>query len=107
MKTLRQIPLELLFWILALVMLATATPVGHHEAHHFTLCPVANMGFDWCPGCGIGRSITHLFHGNIAASLEQHWFGIPALGILVWRIVVLIRLTIENKIFKLKRERYV
>ena len=107
MKTLRHIPLELVFWVLALVMLATATPVEPGHVHYFTLCPLANMGFDWCPGCGIGRSITHLFHGNVGASIAQHWFGIPALAIIVWRIAVLIILTINNKIFKLKGERYV
>lgn len=107
MKTLSHIPLELGFWVLALVMLATAAPVEPGHAQHFTLCPLANMGFDWCPGCGIGRSITQLFHGNVAASIGQHWFGIPALGIILWRIVVLIKLAIGNRGFKIKRERYV
>lgn len=107
MKTLSHIPLELCFWVLALILLATAVPVEPGHVHHFTLCPLANMGFDWCPGCGIGRSITQLFHGNVGASLEHHWFGIPALVIIVWRIVELIRLRIDNKIFKLKRKRYV
>ena len=107
MKTLSHISLELVFWILALVLLATATPVELGQVHHFTLCPLANMGFDWCPGCGIGRSITQLFHGNVSASIGQHWFGIPALAIILYRIVVLIKLSIANKIVKLKGKRYV
>lgn len=107
MKTLGHIPLELVFWVLALVMLATAAPVEPGHVHHFTLCPLANMGFDWCPGCGIGRSITQLFHGNVSASIAHHWFGIPALVIILCRIVALIKLRITNKIFKLKGKRYV
>ena len=107
MKTLSHIPLELVFWIVGVLALATASPVENGHGHHFTLCPIANMGFDWCPGCGIGRSITQLFHGNVKESIAQHWFGIPALSIILWRIVVLIRLKIDYKAFKLKRERYV
>ncbi len=82
MKQLKQFPLELFFWSLALVLLATSTL----WAHHFTLCPLANWGFDWCPGCGIGRAITALFHGDLATSFKQHWFGVPALVLILRRI---------------------
>lgn len=101
MKTLNRIPLELLFWIAALVLLGMAEPQGHHQAHHFTLCPLAGMGLDWCPGCGIGRSLTQLLHGNIAESIEHHWFGIPALLIISYRIGVLISARFLNMGFKL------
>lgn len=107
MKTLSHIPLELVFWIVALVVLATASPVEHGHINHFTLCPLASMGFNWCPGCGIGRSITQLLHGDISASLAHHWFGMPALGIILWRIVELTKYKADYKAFKLKRERYV
>ena len=73
---------ELTFWILALALLATANP----SAHHFTLCPLANLGFDWCPGCGLGRSITAIFNGDLKSSFQQHWFGILALLIIIYRI---------------------
>jgi len=97
---------ELIFWALALVMLGVATPIEHGDIHHFSLCPLANMGIDWCPGCGLGRSITQLLHGNFAESREHHWFGLPALLIIVYRIVELILLNI--KAFKIKKEkRYV
>ena len=49
------------------------------------------MGFKWCPGCGIGHSIAWLLHGNIKNSLHAHWLGIPALVLIVYRIVVLIK----------------
>ncbi|MFN0255898.1 DUF2752 domain-containing protein [Pedobacter ureilyticus] len=73
---------EIVFWVLALTLLATANP---HE-HHFTLCPLANLGFEWCPGCGLGRSIAAIFNADFHASFRQHWFGIPALLIILYRI---------------------
>ncbi len=82
MKYIKSFPVELVFWILALVLLATANP---HE-HHFSLCPLANLGITWCPGCGLGRSITALFHGDVSASFSHHWFGIPALILICYRI---------------------
>ncbi|MCX2573732.1 DUF2752 domain-containing protein [Pedobacter sandarakinus] len=94
MKHLKQIPLELIFWVLALVLLATAN--GHE--HHFTICPLANLGFEqWCPGCGLGRAISHIFHGEFAESFAAHWFGFPALLIIVYRIY---NLTIDQNKFK-------
>jgi hypothetical protein len=82
-------PLELLCWTGGLSMLAAADPQGHH----FTFCPLANLGISWCPGCGLGRSIASLLHGQVQASLQFHWLGIPALGVLVYRIVSLIKNT--------------
>jgi hypothetical protein len=76
---------ELIFWIAALVALAFSPP----GPQHFTLCPMANLGFSWCPGCGLGRSVASIFHGDLKASIHYHWFGIPALLILIHRIVTL------------------
>ncbi|SFA43539.1 Protein of unknown function [Pedobacter suwonensis] len=88
MKYIKSFPLELFFWLTALILLATAD--GHQ--HHFTLCPLANLGFeDWCPGCGIGRSISHILHGEFTESFSEHWFGFPALLIIIYRICTLIR----------------
>jgi hypothetical protein len=103
MKMLSRIPLELIFWVTALVLLGIAEPEQHGHVHHFTLCPLANLGIDWCPGCGVGRAITQALHGNLAESFGQHWFGIPALLIILYRIVVLLKLSLKrNKVFKLK-----
>lgn len=96
-KVWNRIPLELIFWITAVLLLAFAEPEVHGQQHHFTLCPLANMGLDWCPGCGIGRSITQFLRGNPVESIRQHWFGIPALMIIIYRIVTLIKLEIRNK----------
>lgn len=99
MKNIKSVPLELVFWVLALVLLATADP----HAHHFSLCPLANLGVTWCPGCGLGRSIISLFHGDVNASLTQHWFGIPALLTICYRIYQLSKqLFNKKKDFNLK-----
>lgn len=94
---LKRVPLELIFWLAALVLLAMEKPVEHGHEPHFTLCPLANIGFEWCPGCGIGRSITQLLHGNASSSLDHHWFGIPGLAIILYRSYVLVKLNIRNK----------
>ncbi|MCZ4243219.1 DUF2752 domain-containing protein [Pedobacter punctiformis] len=95
MKYIKSFPLELCFWIIALVLLATA---NSHQ-HHFTLCPLANLGLEsWCPGCGLGRSINYIFHGEFSQSFKEHWFGFPALLIIFYRIYTLI---IKKKEFKI------
>lgn len=110
MKILMRLPYELFFWIIALLLLGTADLHTHDSEMHFTLCPVANMGFSWCPGCGIGRSIGYLLQGDFQASLHEHWFGIPALLIIGNRMVVLIKMNLKNRKvinLKYKEERYV
>ncbi len=103
MKTWYLIPIELIFWITALILLATA-PQDHFDKAHFTLCPLANLGFKWCPGCGLGRSLTQLLHGNIGGSFKLHWFGIPALLIICWRILELTKRNIKDLIKNKERD---
>lgn len=79
-------PLELSVWSVSLIILGISYP---REINHFTICPLDNLGFTWCPGCGLGRSISYFLHGDIRLSLRSHWFGIPALCILIFRIVQL------------------
>ncbi len=78
---------EAIIWLVALVSLATAPLTDGH----FTLCPLKNAGFQYCPGCGLGHSITLIFHGNFAASIQMHPFGFLALGIIGWRIVAVFK----------------
>jgi hypothetical protein len=98
---------ELIFWVLALILLGIATPEEYGHIHHFSLCPLANLGMTWCPGCGLGRSITQLLHGHIAESWKHHWFGVPALLILCFRIAELIKLNVKTFKLKYKEKRYV
>jgi hypothetical protein len=81
MKWLR-INMEWRFWSVALAALTFTDP---HSATHFTICPIAQMGFDFCPDCGLGRSIALLMNGSIMESFEMHALGIPALIIITFR----------------------
>jgi hypothetical protein len=79
---------ELTFWVAALIALGCSNPAIPSQ---YVLCPFRLMGFTWCPGCGIGHAIAWLLHGNIRNSLHAHWLGIPALVIILYRIVALFR----------------
>lgn len=83
-----KLPVELIFWITALALLFLW---GADQQNHFTVCPLARLGFTWCPGCGMGRSIAYLLHGELLTSFKLHWFGVPALLILFFRIVQLFK----------------
>ena len=90
---LRKWPLELIIWAGAIFTLSISYPKA---LNHFTLCPIENLGFLWCPGCGLGRSVSYFLHGDIELSFQQHWFGIPATGILIFRILQLLNKFVIN-----------
>ena len=83
---------ELSFWIVSLMYLVMINPAESH----FSLCLFNRLGFTWCPGCGIGHSISYLLHGEFLKSLETHWLGTFALLVIVYRILQLIFNTYSN-----------
>ncbi|QQS35785.1 MAG: DUF2752 domain-containing protein [Ignavibacteriales bacterium] len=89
----RSINLEALLWLFALTFLAFYSP---STENHFTFCLFNNLGIGFCPGCGLGHSISHLFRFEIYESFTSHPLGIPALLILVYRIVQLTKDQIIN-----------
>jgi hypothetical protein len=74
---------EAIIWIVALIILAISNPA----VHHYTLCPLENLGISYCPGCGLGRSIGYFFRLDMEASLLAHPLGIPAVILLLYRSV--------------------
>src|SRR5687768_12941054 len=82
MNFIQRFPWEALIWISGLILLALMSP----EIGHFTICPLSNLGFDFCPGCGLGRSISLLFRGRVLESFAAHPLGIFAVIILTYRI---------------------
>ena len=78
---------ELLFWVAAVFFLFLMDPL----VHHFTLCPFQSLGFDHCPGCGLGRSCAMALNGDLLGSLSMHPFGIFAILVIFNRIYSLIR----------------
>jgi len=84
---------EALIWISGLIYLALFSPA---DQTHFTICPIKNLGFDFCPGCGLGHSITLLFHGQFVQSFYNHPLGFFAVIIIFHRIYKLLKTTIIN-----------
>ena len=78
---------EAWIWTTALVFLALNTPSGNH----YSFCLFHNIGIPFCPGCGIGRSITLFFHGDFHGSFMCHPLGIPAVILLISRIYSILR----------------
>ena len=87
-RILKLIGLEAAIWILGLVFLVF---INDPQSIHFTVCPFANLGIDFCPGCGLGNSISYLFRGDLSASFHAHPLGIFALIIITMRIITIIK----------------
>lgn len=83
----RKMPIELMTWLLGLVILA----ILNVNQDHISFCPFKSLGFDFCPGCGLGRSISFLFHGEFKKSLSMHPLGIFAVIVLSLRIFQLFK----------------
>ncbi len=90
---LKRIPYEALCWLTGLSLLAF---LDSGDISHFTLCPLKNLGLDFCPGCGLGKSISLLFHGEFNRSLAAHPVGIFAVIILSLRIFTLTKQYFQN-----------
>jgi hypothetical protein len=84
---LKQIPLETYLWTAGLIFLLIINP---YQEQHFTMCPFHNLGIDFCPGCGLGKSISFIYYADFASSFKSHPLGIFALIIIVYRIFTLI-----------------
>ena len=78
---------EAIAWSCGLILLAFMNPAARGEE---SLCLFHQLGIPFCPGCGLGHSISWFFHGNIAASLAAHPLGIVAVFILLHRIYSII-----------------
>jgi len=94
---------EAFIWITGLIILACINTDG---SAHFTVCPFNNLGIEFCPGCGLGRSVHYFLHIQIEQSLHTHPLGIFAFAVLVRRIIDLLKdsLTNQKTFFKTKTE---
>lgn len=96
---------EGIVWTTALIYLAF---IFNPAESHFTICPLSNFGFEDCPGCGLGRSISLLFSGKFVESFQTHILGIPAVIILVSRIISILKTnySIHKKLNMKERNQY-
>lgn len=72
----------------AIVALAASNPATEG---HYQLCLFSHLGFNHCPGCGMGHAIGWIFHGDLAASWHAHPLGVLALAVLLYRIFTLLK----------------
>lgn len=100
----RGISLEAVAWVFGLLVLALSDP---HSGTHMSLCPFKAIGISWCPGCGMGHSISFLFRGDLAGSLRAHPLGIPAVVLLIARVVSLVRFWIVTSRIELEGARFI
>ena len=81
---------EALLWIAGLVYLYFINP---YDTQHYTFCAFKLVGIEDCPGCGLGNSISRIFHGDLLSSFKTHPLGIFALAVIVYRIIKLISMS--------------
>lgn len=74
---------ELLFWITGLILLFFMNTAGPEQS----LCFFRFIGFEKCPGCGLGHAIKEALHFHLTQSFDAHFMGIPAILIILHRIV--------------------
>lgn len=84
MRVFNKLNREAIIWLVALVWLGLNARFGG-----IGLCPLDALGFNHCPGCGIGHSIGLALRGDVSASWSAHPLGIPALAVLLNRILLL------------------
>lgn len=88
---------EAAIWVAALVILALGNP---NSDFHFTIFwPYYVWGIK-SPGYGLGHSISYLFRGDVVSAIETHILGIPAVAIILWRVI-----TLQAKLFKMNRSK--
>lgn len=75
--------LEPFIWTLALLVLFFTDT----SKETFSFCVVKMIGFQSCPGCGIGHAIHDALHLDFKESLDDHILGIPATVVLLYHIV--------------------
>lgn len=93
--------LEAIIWSGGLVYLALINP---YADGHLNMCAFNAVGIETCPGCGLGKSISMIFHGDLMHSLELHPLGLIALVLIIYRIVTVVYN--NHKVSKLPLEVY-
>jgi hypothetical protein len=93
LKYLKKYDWEALFWLIAMLYLTFINP---YTPKHLDFCLFSLVGIENCPGCGLGKSISMIFHGDFAGSFDAHPLGIPAIILIVKRIYNLVKNKINH-----------
>lgn len=84
---------EAVLWLIGLTYFLFVNP---YATQQFTFCPFHNLGLTFCPGCGLGRSISFFYHGDLIHSIKSHPLGIIAFVLISARIIKLFIKMINN-----------
>jgi|AntRauTorckE6833_2_1112554.scaffolds.fasta_scaffold07284_6 hypothetical protein len=88
---------EWIVFSIGLLLLGTMNP----ENSGISLCFFDFIGIEFCPGEGLGRSISYTMKGDFSSALNAHLAGPAAVGILLSRIIHVCRnLYQQSKITK-------
>jgi len=85
-RILKILNFELIFFIGGLIYLAIINPFNFNHLH---FCIFGLCGIDFCPGCGLGRSISFLLHGCLLESICEHPLGTIGLALILNRIYII------------------
>lgn len=72
---------------LALTMALLAMALLNPESASASICPLDLMGFENCPGQGLGKSMAYSFRGDFSESIRAHPVGLVSILIIMGRIV--------------------
>lgn len=95
LNQLRATPLEIFAWATGLLALSLANPDAEGL---LDLCLFKHLGFDGCPGCGLGHSIAYLLHGQLGQAFETHPLGPFAVVVLCARIITLLSEPLRSRV---------
>jgi hypothetical protein len=87
-KSLFFLHFEWVVFSIGLILMASMDPLNTG----FSFCLFDIIGFSYCPGEGLGKSIAWLFRGEFSASYRAHPAGAVAVVILTLRIFHLIKI---------------
>lgn len=85
-------------WIVLLAGLLLLGLMNPYVDNGTSLCLLDAVGFPFCPGEGLGHSISFTFRGDFSAAWEAHPFGPAAVVILGYRISYLWKKAFPQKI---------
>lgn len=77
---------EWIFLIAGLILMALLDPYNQSAS----ICPLDLLGFEFCPGKGLGNSIALGVRGQLSASLQTHPAGLFAILMISARIVTIL-----------------
>jgi hypothetical protein len=81
---------------MALAALLIAAAFINPYTEGTTFCLIERAGIDFCPGNGLGRSISLAYRGEFTDSFRMHPVGMAAVLIIMVRITSILRRNVKQ-----------